>query len=346
MPQSGYYYVAVRGTAAAGAAQNLSFDDLRIEIPGSLNSPTVTISANNTTICAGEGVVITASGADNYLWNNGDVNSAITVSPQVTTTYFVTGSSALSGCGVNTMQTIFVNPSPVVIAVASSPSVCSGKPVTLTAGGAQTYAWSNGGFGPSIQITATGQGPITTQVQGTNQYNCTTMAQVVVGVYPNPNVSATVNNNLICSGDGVTFTGSGAATYNWLSVNNFMLSGNPVTTIPSGSGTYTLTGTDVNGCTGTSQVAIAVEACTGLSSAKSIDAINVYPNPTSGEFTIEMGSTSAKVIDVTDVTGRVILSGATNETSFNVNISQLAGGVYYVKVTSGGGVNMIKVVKQ
>lgn len=45
----------------------------------------------------GEQVVLTASGADEYLWSNGSTSPQITVSPDVTTTYIVTGTS-LAGC--------------------------------------------------------------------------------------------------------------------------------------------------------------------------------------------------------------------------------------------------------
>ena len=351
VPTSGYYNVAVRATSSSGAAQNLSIDNLRIEIPCQLNSPTITVSASSNTIFAGDIVTISANGGDSYLWSNGDQNSSISVTPMVTTTYAVTGSSDLSGCGQTMNQTIYVNPSPQVIAIASSPSVCVGKPVTLTAGGAATYVWSNSGFGPSIMITPTNTTPITVSVIGTNAYNCQSTANITVGVYPVPTVNGQVNNNLICSGDPVTLTGSMsnavAANYQWLTSNNFILSGSPINYYPQGTGgTYTLTGTDVNGCTGTAQVNISVEPCVGLSSVSAAEGLKVYPNPNSGEFTVEMTSGSSKTISVTDVTGRVILTDSTDDASFRVNINQLAGGVYYVKVSSGGAVNVIKVVKQ
>jgi hypothetical protein len=340
----GYYYVAIKATSAAGAAQFLSWDDLRIEIPCSLNSPSVSLSANTTTICAGEPVVITASGADTYTWNTGDLTAAITVSPNFNTTYVVTGYNSMSGCGTTLTQAIMVNPSPVVIVIGSSPSVCSGKPLTLTAGGALTYAWSNGGFGSSINVSPSSN--TTYQVIGTNAYNCSTQADITVSVNPLPNVTASSNNQLVCAGDPVVLIGGGATTYQWLTPNNFNMSGSPLTSFPSTSGTYTLTGTDANGCTNTAMVSLAVEACVGIGSIDAANGLNVYPNPTSGEFTVEMNSSSAKTVNVTDVTGRVILSANTEESTFNVNISQLAAGVYYVKVSSDNAVNVIKVVKQ
>ncbi len=346
VPTSGVYYVAVRATSSSGIAQNLSFDDLRIEIPCSLNSPTLTVAANNYTVCAGDEVVLTANGADSYLWSNGDVNAATSVSPQVTTTYTVEGTNDLSGCGQKATQVIEVNPSPLVIAFASSPSVCLGKAVTLNAGGAQTYVWSNGKLGQSIQASPTTTGSTIFSVIGTNQYNCQMQTSVTVNVMPNPNVIANLNNNVICAGDAIVLSGSGASEYSWLTADNFKLGGNQITFYPKAGGTLTLTGVDGNGCPGTAVIQLSIEQCVGLSAVSNVEGIKIYPNPSNGEFTVEMNAGENRTITVTDVTGRVILSGSTSEALYSVNIRELAGGVYYVRISSGSTVNVFKVVKQ
>lgn len=63
-------------------------------------SPTVIVTGNNNTICAGNSVTLTASGADNYSWTPGGTGTSITVSPTLTTTYSITGTNttcAISG---------------------------------------------------------------------------------------------------------------------------------------------------------------------------------------------------------------------------------------------------------
>jgi hypothetical protein len=340
----GLYYVAVRATGNAGAAANLSWDDLVIDIPCDLNSPAVSLNANTSTICAGQSAVLTAGGADSYLWNTGATSPVIVVYPNNTTTYTVTGTSDLSGCGVKMTQKITVNPAPTVIVLSNSMAVCAGKSAILTAGGALTYAWSNGAVGSSIKVNPTGA--TTYSVIGTNQYNCNTTAAITVSVNPNPNVKIQIDNNLICQGDAIVLSGSGALTYQWYTSSNFILTGNPVTSIPLTTGNYTVTGTDANGCTGTDIASISVEVCPGFSELSHTGSIRVYPNPTSGDFTVEMNSGLDKTIEVTDLTGRVILSGSTVENTFNVNISELAGGLYYVKVTSGNAIDVIKIIKQ
>jgi hypothetical protein len=69
-----------------------------------------------------------------------------------------------------------------------------------------------------------------------------------------PIVSAGANQ-AVCTGTAVTLSGSGASTYAW---NNNVQDG--VAFTPNATQTYTVTGTDVNGCTNTAQVQVAVNA--------------------------------------------------------------------------------------
>lgn len=59
-------------------------------------NPTLTIAASKTTaICRGNSVVLTASGAQTYTWSNNATTTSISVSPTVTTTYSVIGTSSV-----------------------------------------------------------------------------------------------------------------------------------------------------------------------------------------------------------------------------------------------------------
>ena len=71
-------------------------------------TPTITTVASQTNICsaAGTSVSILGGGATTYTWMPGNLNtSSITVTPSVTTTYTLTGSTA--GCTGN--NTIAIN---------------------------------------------------------------------------------------------------------------------------------------------------------------------------------------------------------------------------------------------
>ena len=64
------------------------------------SSPTVNISGSNT-ICLGQNITLTASGANAYMWSTGATTENVVLYPTITTTYTVTG-----GAGTCTAQAI------------------------------------------------------------------------------------------------------------------------------------------------------------------------------------------------------------------------------------------------
>ncbi|MBL7900619.1 MAG: T9SS type A sorting domain-containing protein [Bacteroidia bacterium] len=71
-------------------------------------SPTIQASSAKAEICRGESVQLTANGATTYSWNTGGTGSAITVSPNVNTTYTVTGVNS-GGCSSSNTVSVKVN---------------------------------------------------------------------------------------------------------------------------------------------------------------------------------------------------------------------------------------------
>lgn len=76
---------------------------------GTYSLPSVSIVTSANTICAGANAVLTAGGGVTYLWSTAATGSVITVSPTVTTTYSVTGTSA-QGCQKTAVHTQSVSP--------------------------------------------------------------------------------------------------------------------------------------------------------------------------------------------------------------------------------------------
>jgi hypothetical protein len=89
--------------------------------------PNVTAVNAPSLICTGSSATLTANGATTYSWNSGGSTSAIVVSPTVTTTYTVTGTS--NGCSKTATITQNV-------------SACTGL-VTNTANGNNTEVYPN-----------------------------------------------------------------------------------------------------------------------------------------------------------------------------------------------------------
>ena len=65
--------------------------------------------------------------------------------------------------------------------------------------------------------------------------------------------------------------------------------------------------------------------------------MNIYPNPSNGNFTVELPSTTKEAaISVYDMLGREVANNIiTNATQANLNVSNIASGTYSVKVIAG-----------
>jgi PKD repeat protein len=218
-------------------------------------SPTITATAASPSICTGGNTTLTAAGGSTYTWMPGPLSgTTVTVTPVATTTYTVTGTDA-QGCTSTQTVTVTVGPPPTVTA-SSSGAICTGGSATLTGSGATTYTWMPGALtGTSVVVSPASTTTYT--VTGSNGAGCSNTATVLVTVNSLPTVSASSSSPAICMGDPVTLTGSGAATYAWMPGS---LSGSSVIDNPAASTTYTVTGTDGNGCSNTSTVAVIVNA--------------------------------------------------------------------------------------
>ncbi len=71
--------------------------------------PTVSVVSTTSLLCVGLSASLTASGANTYSWNTNATTSVIAISPTITTTYTVNGTS-VSGCKKSATITQSVNP--------------------------------------------------------------------------------------------------------------------------------------------------------------------------------------------------------------------------------------------
>lgn len=145
---------------------------------GTYTLPVVSIITSANTICAGANAVLTAGGGVTYLWNTVSTSSMITVSPTVTTTYSVTGTSA-QGCSKTAVFT-------------QSVSACTGIESLVSSGDAiRLYPNpSNGlmtmefGFEGEKIITITNAiGQVIRQLKTTNTLQTLDLSAEAKGIY-------------------------------------------------------------------------------------------------------------------------------------------------------------------
>lgn len=236
----------VIGTAANGCTDT---DDVLVTV-----NTTIPVSAGqDQTVCVGQPVTLSGSGAQTYVWDNG-VTNGVAFNPASTQTYSVTGTDA-NGCQGTDQVVVTVNPLPVVDA-GPAQNVCQGTSITLNGSGAVSYTWNNG---VTNGVPFTANSTQTYTVTGTNANGCTNTDQVTVTINPSPTVNAG-QDQAVCQGGNVTLTATGAQTYSW---NNGVTNG--VSFIPGSTTTYTVTGTAANGCQGTDQVTVTVNPIPSVS---------------------------------------------------------------------------------
>lgn len=86
------------------------------------------------------------------------------------------------------------------------------------------------------------------------------------------------------------------------------------------------------------------QGTTGINDIELID-VSVHPNPTQDIWTINTDQ-NIKRIDVYDITGKMVLSNATNNSSVEIDASSLNMGIYIAKVETSNGTNQVKLIKK
>jgi len=73
----------------------------------------------------------------------------------------------------------------------------------------------------------------------------------------------------------------------------------------------------------------------------------VYPNPAVNEATIHLGDVSkvGSLLEVYDQTGQRVLATRVTTQDFQINISGLSGGIYFIRLSSGGRQQNLRLVK-
>lgn len=217
----------------------------------------------NVPTCEGEYGTLSASSTSasyTYEWFIDGVSQGVSTNDSIVVTqsglYELEVTHTTWGCvSDRTGISVGLSPAPMVVANASSLSVCNGESVTLSGSGtAASYGWDNGvtngvAFAPSTTTTYT--------VTGTSSSGCSATDQVTVAVNALPTVSASASSTSICEGENTTLDATGADTYLW---DNGLGSGASQPVSPIVTTTYSVTGTDGNGCENTDNITITVNS--------------------------------------------------------------------------------------
>ena len=236
---------------------------------------------------------------------------------------------------------------------ASETEVCRNAVITFndaTSGGyinvPYTYQWT---FPGGIPATSTDASPmvgypapgnydvILKVMQGVTQVDSIIKTgyihvSPVINILASP--AATVCENVTVTLDGTT---ANAASYQWTPGG----ATTPTLEVDSsgigiGSKEFTLQVTTLNGCTSNSNITVTFEDCTGISDLTSSERLQVFPNPSNGNFSLvfKPGKPDNVSLKIMNVIGNMVFEEnnipVNGTLSRSLNLEDLSSGIYFL----------------
>lgn len=225
--------------------------------------PTIAISANTTTLCAGTTLTLTANGATSYTWIPILLSgSIVTVSPASSIIYTVFGQT--NGC--QSSSTIAIN-NPVNINIVSTGNIdCLNSTTQLslsTNSNLNSISWSGSGIIgsnliPVISVNSVG---IYSVIVTNTLTGCSASQTINVTSSVGPlNIDIIPSTSYVCfPGDTVQLLANTSANYTWFPSNSVFPPNAPYVSVnPSVTTTYSLVGV-LGVCSGSTSITITLQ---------------------------------------------------------------------------------------
>jgi hypothetical protein len=227
-----------------------------------------------TTICSGYQLNLIASGAASYTWAPGFANTTTLTINNFTQSQDIYLTGSTNGCSASAMKTISVLSAPsATITALPKHNICTGQSATLTAVGAASYSWTQGGqTTSSIVVTPTASGYPSYYAVATGTNGCKASAYITMDVSTSstPFSFISANTFTICNGSYASAQVCCSAASYLIENTNTVVS-NQFTLAPTSSTIYTITSN--SGCivdTKTLQVTVLPSATYTISGPDSV----------------------------------------------------------------------------
>ncbi|HOY30301.1 MAG TPA: T9SS type A sorting domain-containing protein [Bacteroidales bacterium] len=334
------------------------------------------ISLGSATVCSGNSVSLSASSTNaTYIyWYTGSCggsfvgssnnNVAQTFNPSTMTTYYARGYSG-SGCYSTSCEsvTITIVSAPTAVTVSGGGSFCSSATLSASGTMGDTIYWQGTtSSGTSVSSASTSQVVTASGTYYFRAHNtCGWGAQgsATVTINPSPNQPGAITGDIdVASGVTKTYSISpvtGATSYTWtvpVGLGWVINSGQGTTSINVTTGNYSgqVCVSAHNDCGDSPQTCLDI-AC-AIPENIGIERLNIFPNPSDGEFLLEMNISRSQdiTIKVFDAIGNMVYENNKNDISGKyhefIDLSKNARGSYYLQITGEEGVINSKVVLQ
>ncbi|MDD2984252.1 MAG: PKD domain-containing protein [Crocinitomicaceae bacterium] len=219
--------------------------------------------SNDTLICKGQSVTLSASGGGTYQWTPAafldNPSSANPIATPTQTTTFDVNVITPEGCLLSNailVEVIQDLPTPVM---PNTLRICENESVTIQVSGATDYFWS-----PPINIAPlTGSTVVVNPTNSTTYFcdfvnACGTVRDSIFIEIVKPIITVK-NDTTICKGQTAILTASGGVSYMWTPVSGILQNtGSQITVSPSQTTNYQVVGTDNYGCKDSASVTVSL----------------------------------------------------------------------------------------
>lgn len=319
--KSGTYNVFAKHTTTNGCIFNSPLQTITVQ-----PSPNVNITSTINTSCIfGNTINLSAIPNGGLFYGNGVSGSILTpsINGNCSVIYTYTDSN---GCADYDHTCFNVLPLPTISVSASNTLVCTGLSSTLSAYGANNYTWSTGTVGPTDVITPS----LTTTYTVIGESNgCLGSSTISASPGIAPTLTLNTSDTLICIGESVTLTVSGANSYTWNTGSNV----NIIVISPSINTTYIVIG-EKDGCNSSVLYTQKVIECVYINEILT-DTLHVlvFPNPGNGIYTITQKDVKSKLpFEICNALGVKIYESILEGEKLEINISSSPNGIYFIKI--------------
>lgn len=310
-------------------------------------------SAATRSYCAGDSLLLpTYYSGNNYHWYKNGVaianatnDSFYVKTPGVYKVLAdITPGKAIWSESINVTQLSL----PVVnISTPQGTSFCQNDSVKIVGTFGGTYQWYKNGtlLAGATSNTYTVKNPGHYNMIKTNANGCKDSASVGVNITVNPLPVVSIASQTVHCTTETQFTLTGGSPSGGNYSGTGVISNSSFNPSASGAGSYLITYsyTDANSCVNTATTSLVVSVCSGLTNINKVIE-TVYPNPFNNQLNLQLSSSNSS-IELIDAIGNVVLKKQvkSNET---LELSNLANGIYSLKISTNDHTTVIKVVKQ
>lgn len=242
------------------------------------------------------------------------------------------------------------------ITPAITQTICDGSSVTLTAntGSGISYQWKRGtkNLAGATNQTYTTKKAGNYSVYESNGFNCSSASSAVkVNVNPSPDAVINAGNLNLCAGTVMLTANSGSGyLYQWMKGDNLISGASSISYTATKKGTYKVIITNAYGCSKTSKGVKVINSCKEETFDSELLALDLYPNPGEGFFTLEITLPSQQQLSLHlfNVIGSEVFSSdegiAYGNLTRQLNLSYLPAGTYFLNIIHDGDREIRKVV--